>query len=172
MGGLGNSTSAFKLYEASIIPALLHNCESWIGKNDKHLKSLQDFQEKFITKLLRLTKSTPKAILKWDIGLQPMKWRIAYKKIVFLQKMLGKDQYNICKIEEVSNGIHGLAYECKQICHKLEIPDMLGTFAPKTKIKSSIFLKMNESALYEITRARRTIRATDKTFYNIELKDI
>ena len=58
MGGLGNSTSAFKLYEASIIPALLHNCESWIGINDKHLKVFQDFQDKFVRKLLRLAKST------------------------------------------------------------------------------------------------------------------
>ena len=42
MGGLGNSKSAFKLYESSIIPALLHNCESWIGMNEKHLILLQD----------------------------------------------------------------------------------------------------------------------------------
>ena len=96
MEGLGNSTAAFKLYEASIIPALLHNCESWVGINDKHLKSLQDFQDKFIRKLLGLAKSTPKAIINWDIGLQPMKWRIAYKKLVFLQKILGKDHSNIC----------------------------------------------------------------------------
>ena len=31
MGGLGNSTTAIKLFEAQIIPALLFNCESWIG---------------------------------------------------------------------------------------------------------------------------------------------
>ena len=72
MGGLGNSTS---LYEATIIPDLLHNCESWIGINNKHLKSLQDFQDKVTRKLLRLAKSTPKAIINWDIGLQPMKCR-------------------------------------------------------------------------------------------------
>ena len=60
------------MYEATIIPALLHNCESWIGINNKHLKSLQDFQDKFIRKLLRLAKSTPKAIINWDIGFQNM----------------------------------------------------------------------------------------------------
>ena len=165
MGGLGNSTSAFKLYEATIIPALLHNCESWIGINDKHLKSLQDFQDKFIRKLLRLAKSTPKAIINWDIGLQPMKWRIAYKKLVFLQKILGKDPSNICKkaiLEEVSNGIHGLAYECSQICRELELPDIMGTFANKNRIKSSIFLKMNEKALEDMRNSNKVSdRLTD-----------
>ena len=73
MGGLGNSTSAFKLYEASTIPALPHNCESWIGINDKHLKSFQDFQDEFIRKLLKVAKSTSKAIIDWDIGIQLMK---------------------------------------------------------------------------------------------------
>ena len=165
MGGLGNSTSAFKLYEATIIPALLHNCESWIGINNKHLKSLQDFQDKFIRKLLRLAKSTPKAIINWDIGLQPMKWRIAYKKLVFLQKILGKDPSNICKkaiLEEVSNGIHGLAYECTQICRELELPDIMGTFANKNRIKSSIFLKMNEKALEDMRNSNKVSdRLTD-----------
>ena len=60
--------------------------------NNKHLKSLQDFQDKFIRKLLRLAKSTPKAIINWDIGLQPMKWRIAYKKLVFYKKFWERTQ--------------------------------------------------------------------------------
>ena len=89
------------------------------------------------------------------------------KKLVFLHKILGKDQSNICKkaiLEEVSNGIHGLAYECKQICHELEMPDILGTFVPKTKIKSSIFLKMNEKALDEMKNSTKVSdRLTDNT---------
>ena len=71
---------------------------------------------------------------------------------------MGKDQSNICKkviLEEVSNGIHGLAYECKQICHELEMPDILGTFAPKTKIKSSIFLKLNEKVVDEMKNSTK-----------------
>ena len=43
MGGLGNSTIAFRLFEATIIPALLHNAESWIGITDSIIKDLQDF---------------------------------------------------------------------------------------------------------------------------------
>ena len=71
-----------------------------------------------------------------------MKRRIAYKELVFLQKIFGKHSSNICKkaiLEEVSNGIHGLAYECTKICRELELPDILGTFANKNRIKVQFF---------------------------------
>ena len=66
MNGNGNSMAAFKLYEAQVIPALLFNSESWIGLTDTHISDLQNFQDKFVGKLLRLPPSTPKAIFHWD----------------------------------------------------------------------------------------------------------
>ena len=66
MNGNGNSMAAFKLCEAQVIPALLFNSESWIGITDTHISDLQNFQDKFVKKLLRLPPSTPKAILHWD----------------------------------------------------------------------------------------------------------
>ena len=74
--GLGSSTTPFKLLEATIIPALLHNCESWIGFNASHTKSLQRFQDYFIKKVLRLAVTTPEAIINWEIGLQSINWRV------------------------------------------------------------------------------------------------
>ena len=73
-------------------------------------------------------------------------------------KFLFRTQSNICKkaiLEEVSNGIHGLAYECKQICRELELPDIMGTFVNKNRIKSSIFLKMNEKALEDMRNSNK-----------------
>ena len=65
-------------------------------------------------------------------------------------------------LEEVSNGIHGLAYECTQICCELELPDIMGTFANKNRIKSSIFLKMNEKALEDMRNSNKVSdRLTD-----------
>ena len=55
---------------------------------------------------LRLHDSAPKAILNWDIGLLPMKYGIAQKKLLF---------YNLCKrvtFNEIEKGIKGLSYEC------------------------------------------------------------
>ena len=53
MNGNGNSKAALKLYEAQVIPALLFNSESWIGLTNSHISDLQNFQDKFVKKLLK-----------------------------------------------------------------------------------------------------------------------
>ena len=40
-----------------------------IDINQIHLNDLQEFQDEFIRKLLRLPKTTPKATLHWDVVL-------------------------------------------------------------------------------------------------------
>ena len=97
MGGIGGANIAFKLYEAMIIPALLHNCESWISLDDSHIKLLQQFQEKFVRRLLQLPSSVPKVFLEYDTGLEPMKWRIAYRKLNILGKIMENAAENITK---------------------------------------------------------------------------
>ena len=72
-----------KLYESKVILALLFNSESWIEITDTHIPDLQNFQDKFVRKLLRMPPSTPKDIIHWDSGLKLMKWRIAKKKLLF-----------------------------------------------------------------------------------------
>ena len=55
MGGTGNSLAALKLFEGQIIPALLHNCESWLGINQIHLSDLQDFQDQLVLTSIMLS---------------------------------------------------------------------------------------------------------------------
>ena len=81
-----------------MIPALLHNCESWLDITETHIADLESFQEKFIRKLMHLAPSTPKAILHWDSGLKLMRWRIAEKKLRFLGKLMAKEDFNIAKM--------------------------------------------------------------------------
>ena len=81
MAGLGHSKTAFNLFEAQIIPSLLNNAESWIGITPKQIKDLQDFQDIFTRKVLHLAPSTTKALINWDVGMMPMKWRVAMKKL-------------------------------------------------------------------------------------------
>ena len=78
MGGIGGANIAFKLYEAMIIPALLHNCESWISIDDGHIKLLQEFQERFVRRLLWLPTSIPK-VLKIPY---PKKRKVEQKSII------------------------------------------------------------------------------------------
>ena len=53
MSCLGGTNTAFKLYEAQILPPLLYDCESWISIAHSQIKLLQDYQERFIIRILR-----------------------------------------------------------------------------------------------------------------------
>ena len=154
MGGLGNSTAPFKLFNATVAEGLLTNCESWIGINQNQINMLQSFQDKFIKNTLRLADSIPKAILTWDIGLTPVKWRIAQKKLLFLHRIMMKDIRNITKqilYEEVIRGIKGLAYECSLLCEEIGIQNIMFFETTEAAIKDAVRRKMNEEALTEMT---------------------
>ena len=96
------------MFEAQIIPSLLNNAESWIGITNKQITALQDFQDTFTRKVLHLAPSTTKALINWDVGMMPMKWRVASKKLQFIRKISLKDNRNIAKevlLAEVIEGI-------------------------------------------------------------------
>ena len=141
MGGTGNSIAAINLFEAQIIPSLLNNCESWIGINQTHLSDLQDFQDKFLRKLLWLPITTPKAILHWDTKMKLMKWRIAERKIKFVNKIMEREDNNITKrvlMSEVLTEINGLAHECKTISERIGIENGAISKLSKGVIKKAI----------------------------------
>ena len=138
MAGLGTSTTAFRLYEAIIIPTLLHNAASWIGITDNNLKELQDFQNRFIRKVMRLPPSTPKAILEWDTELMNMKCRIWRMKIIKILRLMKKDNDYITKQaieQEKVLGFNGLYHESKTACEELGMPDLLESNVSKQQIK-------------------------------------
>ena len=141
MGSTGNALPAIKLFEAQVIPALLHNSETWIDITETHIADLESFQEKFIRKLMRLAPSTPKAILHWDSGLKLMRWRIAEKKLRFLMKLMEENGLSIAKVavlNEVLLGLKGLAYECRKISEQIGLPDVMYTSVSKFEIRRAI----------------------------------
>ena len=155
MGSLGNSLAPFKLFEATVVESLLTNCPSWIGLNNTHINMLQNFQDSFVRKVLKLADNVPKALLTWDIGLTPMKDRIDLKKLLFLRKMLKKDILSITKqvlYEEVLLGVQGLAYECSEICRNIGIPDIMCFEVTEQEIKEAIYIRMNKVALEEMRK--------------------
>ena len=155
MGGLRNSNIAFKLFESLVIQPLLHNCASWIGITEKHIKELQKFQNKFIRRVLHLPHSVTHAILDWDVGMWPMEWRIKERKLNFVRQILEKNDENICKqtlIQEMETGINGLAHECNKVCEEIDIPEIMDNNVMtkrqiKETIRDTITLKNKEKML-------------------------
>ena len=68
---------------------------------------------------MHLPISTPKAILHWDSGMEMMKWRIVKQKLLFLRKLMYKEDNNICKRATMNAysllGAEGLGHECKML---------------------------------------------------------
>ena len=148
MDGLSSAKCPFKLFEAQVIPSLLTNCESWIGITDKHIEDLQKFQDEFIRKVLRIAKTTTKAIINWDIGLAPMKWRIAERKMQFVRKTIWtKPVTNIARkalVQEVLCKVKGLAHECRKFSWELGLPNIMCINKTKNEIKEAIKAKIIE----------------------------
>ena len=167
MAGLGNSTTAFKLYEAIIIPALLHNAESWIGITEANIKELQNFQNNFIRKVLRLPKSTPKAILEWDTKMMSMKYRIMKMKLIEMMKIMKKDNENITKQaieQERKLGIQGLFHECRVASEELEMPDLLEMDLSKKQIKHACMEKSRSECKQKMLDGKKVRdRVNDET---------
>ena len=158
MQGLGHSKTAFNLFEAQIIPCLLNNAESWIGITNKQIKELQEFQDIFTRKVLRLAPSTTKALINWDIGMMPMKWRIASKKLQFMRKIMLKDHKNIAKdslLQEFLLNIKGLAYECNKIAQEIGLEDLMFNSYSKKDIKEAIKNAMKKEFLNEMQRSTK-----------------
>jgi hypothetical protein len=164
MGADGTSMAAIKLFEATVVPALLFNSESWIGITEAQTKDLQGFQDKFLRKLMHLPTSTPKAILHWDGGMELMKWRIAKQKLFFLRKLMLKDDSNICKravMNETILGAEGLGHECEVLTETIGLPNVVHTQVSKGDITNAI-LEHSRAVTKEEVEASRKVgdRAT------------
>ena len=164
MGGLNCGSIAFKLFNAQIIPSLLHNSESWIGITKKHIKMLQKFQDEFIRKVLRLPSSTPKAIMNYDSGLWPMEWRIKYKKLNFVRSLMLKPGTNLTKKvlkQELLHKIDGLATECLKTCADLNINFIMNETVSKATIKWAVKKRIKqdiESEMLSLKKVKDRLR--------------
>ena len=174
INGLGNSSIVFKEFEARVIPLLLNNCETWIGITDKQVEELQKFQEKFLISAFRLADTTTRALINWDTGMKPMRWRIAEKKLQFLRKLMEKEYRCLAKqviYQEVIHGIKGLASECKALSKVLGLPNLVFSTVTKLEIKSSINQQVEKEmrkAMEEKVKVRDRLSENedDKTYMN------
>ena len=174
MDSLNCAKVPFNLFEAQVIPALLNNCESWIGIKDKHIKDLQRVQDEFIWRVLRISDKTTKAIINWDIGLAPMKWRIAERKLQQVRKTMAKHISNTNKqvlYAEVECKIKGLVYECTQFCRELRIPNLMIIERTKNEIKEVIKAQIKEEFREAMEKQKKVSdRLTDNPEDNSYIK--
>ena len=117
-------------YETKVIPKLLNNAESWLGINDSHLTTLQEFQDNFLRKVFQVAaKGTPKGMLCLDSQILPMKWKIVQIKLRAIAKTMGKPENNLCKQallegQKTCND-DDLLTECVNMCRRNASPKVI-----------------------------------------------
>ena len=114
---------------------------------------MQNFQDTFTRKVLHLAPSTTKALINWDVGMMPMKWRVASKKLQFIRKISLKDNKSIVKnvlVNEVLEDINGLATECRKIAEEIGLEDLMLYQYSKKDIKEAVKAAMKKEFLSEM----------------------
>ena len=138
---VGGLETALILWEACIIPSLLHSCSTWTQISRATENRLNNLQRWFVRLILQVPQSTPAPALTWETGLIDMRLRIWKEKlmlILHIRSLDGTTLANKIYNEQRKEGWPGLAKETKEICEELNITDVNTTYLTKNEYKSLV----------------------------------
>ena len=87
-----------------------------------------------------------------------MKWRIAEKKLKFVNKIMTREDSNITKrvlMSEVIDEIDGLAHECKNLAEEIGIENVALNRVSKEEIKRAIEVKDKEEKRNDMDASKK-----------------
>ena len=91
----GGLITGIDIWELSIIPFLMYNCETWTEIGKGSLSLLNDLQHMFIRYLLATPKTCPIPALLWETGFMLMEHRIAIRKLTFYHHLMNLSQNSL-----------------------------------------------------------------------------
>ena len=86
-----------KLYEATMIQAILFNLEGWGGLLPEEVDKFEGIQCKSLKELLNLPKSTSYLGVLWEVGCWPMRERIQYKQLMLFHNILHSPETRLAR---------------------------------------------------------------------------
>ena len=101
---------ALKLREAMLINGILFNSEAWHGVTLAHIAKLEAIDEALLRGILKAHTKTPKEFLYFEIGVLPIKWIIAQRRINYMYHILQRDENELVKkvfIAQRNNPVQG-----------------------------------------------------------------
>ena len=161
---LGGLQIGLNLWEATIVPMLLFNSETWVNITDKTLNELETIQKRFLRCILAVGPGCPIPSMYWETGTVLMKYRILQRKLIFLHHLstlpdssLAKEVYTLQK----QLNLPGLLTECEEFLHKYELYDMESYSKAqwKRKVKAIIF-QLNEDNVVSMSKNYKKINYT------------
>ena len=115
---VGGLVAGIQIWESSVIPFLINNCETWVELKPKTVKLLDDLQLKFLRILLATPTTCPYPTLLWDTGCLAMSHRIAQRKLLFYHHLVNLPADSLAsQVAAIQErlGFPGLVHECKSL---------------------------------------------------------
>ena len=138
---LGGMVGAIDIWEAAILPSLLHNSGTWVDISEETLKKLDSLQNLFVQVLLKLPHSTPLPALRGVTGLLGMKWRIWREKLMMVDAIRKLDEDTLAKEmfdEQIYLGLPGLTTEVQNICKQIGVSNICQEEVTKEEVEEAI----------------------------------
>ena len=160
---VGSLSTAFLIYETTVIPMLLTNAETFISMSSKTLKELDKAQLRFLRIVLAIGTGCPIPFLYAFTGTKLMFWRVLEKKLLFIWHVanlgpntLARETYEReCRQD---SDIPSLVTETKPYLEELGITNLQSFTKMQYKrlIKQFIFRK-NKENIIEMSRKYKKI---------------
>ena len=157
---IGGINVALDIFDTAILPAVIHNCETWIEMSPKTMKILDDFYNSFFRCILRCCSGTPKVNFYWQTGSTRMENIILSKQLMFFHHLanlpvesLAGEVFRI----QLENSIPGIVTKCKDHIEKMgnPNPEVETKRSWKTKVKKYIATKNRNELLTESKKYKK-----------------
>ena len=176
---LGGLKAGLDIFELAIIPSLLHNADTWVEIDSEAEEKLEKIQNTMFRYLFGVPVSTPKAILRFDLGHLSMKEKVHVKKLNLLHHLknlpnesLGLEFYQI----QVKLNFPGLIKECRYLIKHYELPDIIETNKNYSKecwnklVKKAVRKKSEKSIKNEFAKSSK-LEKLNVSSENLKLHD-
>ena len=125
---VGSVQSGLDIYEMSVIPFLLSSSDTWYSLNKSTINSVENLQLKMFRCLFATPDSTPKPILRFDLGSLSILEKIHIRKLTFLHFLLSSSDENLSKqilTLQIQYGFLGLASEGRELLSFYDLPNII-----------------------------------------------
>ena len=86
-----------KLRESMLINGILYNSEAWHGVTLKQINSLESIDEALLRGILKSHSKTPKEFLYLELGVLPLRWILAQRRIMFMKHIETRHDEDLLK---------------------------------------------------------------------------
>ena len=176
---IGGLRAGLEIFELAIIPSLLNNADTWTKIDFETENKLEKLQNLMFRNLFAVPVSTPKHILRFELGNLNMKEKVHMKKLFFLHHLkyldktsLGGEFFDM----QARFRFPGLINECRGLIKMYKIPDIIdhghdfSKQAWKKIVKESI-LKKSESIIKDEIRKYSKLKDIDLNQEGLQLKE-